>query len=105
MGILHKMLTLRVSTQFAVLLALGLFAAGCTTASRAPAPAATTEPPPRGKGIYKVGNPYQIDGVWYYPAEDLGYEETGIASWYGEQFHAKYTANGEIFDLNALTAA
>ena len=56
-------------------------------------------------GLYKVGNPYQINGVWYYPAEDLNYDETGIASWYGEDFHGKYTANGEIFDLNALTAA
>jgi rare lipoprotein A len=99
------MLTLRPYPQFAALLALGLLAAGCTTASRAPAPVAKAEPAPRGKGTYKVGNPYQIDGVWYYPAEDLGYEETGIASWYGEQFHAKETANGEVFDLNALTAA
>src|SRR5689334_18404863 len=56
-------------------------------------------------GIYKVGQPYQVDGTWYYPAEDLGYDETGIASWYGEAFHAKDTANGEVFDLNALTAA
>jgi rare lipoprotein A len=56
-------------------------------------------------GIYKVGQPYRIDGNWYYPAEDLNYDETGIASWYGEAFHAKDTANGEVFDLNALTAA
>jgi rare lipoprotein A len=56
-------------------------------------------------GIYKVGQPYQIDGTWYYPAEDLNYDETGIASWYGEAFHAKDTANGEVFDLNSLTAA
>jgi rare lipoprotein A len=60
---------------------------------------------PGGKGIYKVGTPYQIDGAWYYPAEDFKYDETGIASWYGEQFHAKDTANGETFDLNELTAA
>jgi rare lipoprotein A len=55
--------------------------------------------------VYKVGAPYQINGAWYYPAEDLTYDETGIASWYGEDFHGKYTANGEIYDLNALTAA
>lgn len=55
--------------------------------------------------IYKIGNPYQIDGVWYYPAVDYTYDETGIASWYGEQFHAKTTANGDVFDMNALTAA
>jgi rare lipoprotein A len=55
--------------------------------------------------MYKVGTPYQIDGVWYYPAEDLNYDETGIASWYGQEFHGRNTANGEVFDLNALTAA
>jgi rare lipoprotein A len=58
-----------------------------------------------GKAIYKIGNPYQIDGVWYYPAVDYSYDETGIASWYGEQFHGKYTANGDTFDMNAVTAA
>ncbi|QDO99075.1 septal ring lytic transglycosylase RlpA family protein [Ferrovibrio terrae] len=56
-------------------------------------------------GIYKVGNPYQINGVWYYPKEDPNYDETGIGSWYGEQFHGKATANGEIFDMNEVTAA
>ncbi len=55
--------------------------------------------------MYKVGAPYQINGVWYYPAADYSYDETGVASWYGEQFDRKYTANGEIFDLNELTAA
>jgi rare lipoprotein A len=56
-------------------------------------------------GIYKVGNPYQINGVWYYPKEDPNYDETGIGSWYGEQFHGKFTANGETFDMNDVTAA
>lgn len=55
--------------------------------------------------IYKIGNPYQIDGVWYYPAVDYTYDETGIASWYGEDFHTKVTANGDVYDMNALTAA
>ncbi|MBT7942196.1 MAG: septal ring lytic transglycosylase RlpA family protein, partial [Alphaproteobacteria bacterium] len=54
---------------------------------------------------YKIGDPYQIQGVWYYPAEDFEYEETGIASWYGTQFHGRRTANGETYDMNALTAA
>ncbi len=57
------------------------------------------------KGYYKVGNPYQINDVWYYPKVDYDYDETGIASWYGEAFHAKMTANGETFDMNDLTAA
>ena len=58
-----------------------------------------------GRGAYKVGTPYQIAGVWYYPKEDQFYDETGIASWYGEDFHAKDTANGERYDMDALTAA
>jgi rare lipoprotein A len=56
-------------------------------------------------GAYKVGNPYAVEGVWYTPREDFAYDETGIASWYGPGFHAKRTANGDIFDQNALTAA
>jgi rare lipoprotein A len=54
---------------------------------------------------YIVGQPYQIAGTWYYPKEDWSYDETGIASWYGEQFQGRSTADGEIFDLKSLTAA
>ena len=54
---------------------------------------------------YKVGRPYKIAGSWYYPAEDYGYVEEGMASWYGPNFHGKRTANGEVYDMNALTAA
>ncbi len=56
-------------------------------------------------GHYKVGNPYQINGIWYYPAVDYEYVETGIASWYGPGFHGNRTANGEIFDQNLVSAA
>ena len=56
-------------------------------------------------GNYKIGKPYQIKGVWYYPKVDYQHNETGIASWYGPGFHGKKTANGEIYDQNALTAA
>lgn len=58
-----------------------------------------------GDGRYKVGSPYQIRGVWYYPAEDYEYAETGIASWYGPNFHGKQTANGETYNQNDMTAA
>lgn len=54
---------------------------------------------------YKIGKPYKIRGQWYYPAEDYGYSEVGSASWYGEDFHAKYTANGEVYNMHTLTAA
>lgn len=56
-------------------------------------------------GIYKVGNPYQIAGRWYYPKEDYNYSESGVASWYGEDFNGKLTANGERYNMNTLTAA
>lgn len=56
-------------------------------------------------GQYKVGKPYQIQGQWYTPKEEPSYDETGIASWYGSEFHGKKTANGDEFDRNAITAA
>tara|TARA_Y100000813_G_scaffold104397_1_gene74557 strand:- start:272 stop:1168 length:897 start_codon:yes stop_codon:yes gene_type:complete len=54
---------------------------------------------------YKVGNPYKINGKWYYPAIDYEYDEVGYASWYGPGFHGKKTANGEIFNQNKISAA
>ncbi len=54
---------------------------------------------------YKVGKPYQVDGVWYYPAVNYDYDETGVASWYGPGFVGHSTASGESYDQNALTAA
>lgn len=80
-------------------LAFALAACGTTSTPR------TSAPIKQGGGHYKVGNPYQINGIWYYPAENEKYDATGIASWYGPQFHGKYTANGELFDQNALSAA
>ncbi|MEZ5648904.1 MAG: septal ring lytic transglycosylase RlpA family protein, partial [Alphaproteobacteria bacterium] len=59
----------------------------------------------QSQGSYKIGKPYEIDNVWYYPAEDWDYNETGIASWYGPGFHGKSTANGESYNQNDLTAA
>lgn len=56
-------------------------------------------------GPYKIGKPYQVGGVWYYPRADYDYDESGIASWYGPGFHGKQTANGETYDENDLTAA
>ena len=58
-----------------------------------------------GRGTYKIGKPYQIKGQWYYPKEQPSYDEVGVASWYGADFHGGKTANGEIFDMHSLTAA
>ncbi|MFQ5784962.1 MAG: septal ring lytic transglycosylase RlpA family protein [Alphaproteobacteria bacterium] len=60
-------------------------------------------PPPRGE--YKVGKPYRVDGAWYYPRENPDYDQTGVASWYGREFHGLRTANGALYNMNALTAA
>ncbi|QKF82282.1 septal ring lytic transglycosylase [Halarcobacter ebronensis] len=50
--------------------------------------------------------PYQIAGKWYYPTlAKVGDEQRGIASWYGPNFHAKRTSNGEIYNMYAMTAA
>ena len=56
-------------------------------------------------GVYKIGTPYQVNNIWYYPQEDYDYREVGIASWYGPDFHNGMTANGEKYDMYALTAA
>lgn len=56
-------------------------------------------------GIYKVGKPYTVLGQSYTPREDYGYSETGMASWYGDDFHNKRTANGETYNMRAITAA
>lgn len=56
-------------------------------------------------GIYKVGNPYKVLGQSYTPKEDYSYSEVGMASWYGDDFHNKRTANGETYNMRAITAA
>jgi rare lipoprotein A len=59
------------------------------------------------KPHYKIGNPYQEFGIWYYPKRDLTYDNTGLASWYGEEtaILGRPTANGEVFDPKVATAA
>ena len=54
---------------------------------------------------YKIGAPYTVNGITYYPHVDYAYDRTGVASWYGEAFQGRYTANGEVFDLNQISAA
>ncbi|EJF75871.1 septal ring lytic transglycosylase RlpA family protein [Bartonella alsatica] len=57
------------------------------------------------KGRAIVGKPYKIKGKWYYPQNDPTYKRVGEASWYGSDFHGRLTANGEVYDMNLLTAA
>jgi peptidoglycan lytic transglycosylase len=86
-----------------VVAAIGLVLAGCSS----------SEPQLTGghRGKFRVGQPnytvasYRINGVWYYPKVDYNYDKTGTASWYGEQFDQRPTADGEIFDMNQVSAA
>ncbi|MEM7288945.1 MAG: septal ring lytic transglycosylase RlpA family protein [Pseudomonadota bacterium] len=59
----------------------------------------------KGGGRYHVGKPYTIRGVRYVPREDPNYKTVGLASWYGPNFHGRLTANGEVYDQFALSAA
>jgi rare lipoprotein A len=63
------------------------------------------QPVPKGGGVYRVGKPYVVAGRTYTPEENVNYSESGIASWYGSDFHGRYTANGEIYDMDSISAA
>jgi rare lipoprotein A len=67
--------------------------------------AVTIGEPASADQITWVGKPYVINGVRYVPRADPDYDDYGVASWYGPGFHGNLTANGEIFDMHALTAA
>lgn len=63
------------------------------------------QPVPKGGGVYRVGQPYMVGGRMYYPQSDPSYRADGLASWYGEDFHGRLTANGEVYDMHSLSAA
>ena len=72
-----------------------------SSSSSAPVCRAKAAPGPK-----KIGKPYYVGGIKYYPLETAdGYSEVGVASWYGPGFHGKLTANGERYDQKAMTAA
>src|SRR3979409_66244 len=73
--------------------------------SSSPRVVALGDPVPKGGGTYRVGKPYTVAGRVYVPEEDAEYREEGMASWYGDDFHGRLTANGEVFDMGSLTAA
>jgi rare lipoprotein A len=95
---------LRRGARSAAALALVALLAAC--AGRPPQTAALSpRPPGAGADYYRVGAPYEVNGVWYYPKVDYHYDRIGIASWYGPGYNGRLTANGEIFDMNGLSAA
>ena len=63
------------------------------------------QPIPKGTGLYRVGKPYTVAGRTYVPEENVRYRAEGLASWYGDDFHGRLTANREIYDMNAISAA
>jgi rare lipoprotein A len=75
---------------------------GVSASERVVAPG---EPVPKGGGVYRVGKPYTVAGRTYFPEENVNYSVTGIASWYGDDFHGRFTSNGEIYDKNSISAA
>jgi rare lipoprotein A len=73
--------------------------------SSSPRVVAMGDPVPKGGGTYRVGKPYTVAGQLYVPEENVNYRQEGLASWYGDDFHGRQTANGEVFDMTSLSAA
>ena len=74
--------------------------------SQAAPPSVKPSPPPAGAKVPATQRPYKIKGKTYYPIPSAqGFKESGIASWYGGKFHGRRTSNGEVYDMNAMTAA
>lgn len=80
----------------AAALVLALLAVGCSK------PAA---PPPQPAARYMLGQPYSMGGVWSYPKEDFGLDESGIAAVLPRAARGRRTANGEIFDPDRMLGA
>ncbi|MPZ39835.1 MAG: septal ring lytic transglycosylase RlpA family protein [Rhizobiales bacterium] len=98
----------RLSAPIALALLLANCAAGTNRARNtnySPKVVADGEPVPRGGGAFKLGKPYTINGRTYMPSHDPAYRAEGIASYYGADFHGRQTANGEVYDMNAISAA
>jgi rare lipoprotein A len=107
----------RIAPRLAVILMAGASLAACASTgggvsgpiARSPTtrepPASAFKDPATGQLLRGTMKPYQVRGVWYTPAEQPDYDEVGIGSWYGEQFHNRQTSNGENFDMDLLSAA
>src|SRR5262249_11622538 len=108
--------------EFRHWLRLGAVALGCTALANcssglsskvdprygvaaSPRVVAEGEPVPKGGGTYRIGKPYMVGGRMYVPEENKDYRADGLASWYGRDFHGRLTANGEVFDMESISAA
>ncbi|NQZ09954.1 MAG: septal ring lytic transglycosylase RlpA family protein, partial [Algicola sp.] len=74
---------------------------------RKPTSLETNDAKPEYQPIYPWSiKPYTVRGKRYVPLKSAqDYQATGIASWYGRKFHGHKTANGEVYDMFAMTAA
>lgn len=107
----------RIASRLAIVLMAGASLAACASTgprvsgpvARAPTtrepPASAFKDPDTGAPLRGTMKPYKIRGIWYYPAQQPDYDEEGIGSWYGEQFHNRQTSNGEVFDMDLISAA
>jgi rare lipoprotein A len=93
------------AARLAIILLAGASLVACATPRYPSHATGATSQPGVAPGGRKVGKPYQVGGIWYVPQEDPNYDRRGIASWYGDAFHLKATANGEVFDMNTVSAA
>jgi len=108
-----------VSAQLLLLLSLLLIASCSTTPSRYSMEhdvgpqgsfdaSGVPDAIPVWEPLSRQGNvsPYQVRGVTYHLVDTRnGFEEVGIASWYGLKFHGELTSNGEIYNMYAMSAA
>lgn len=105
-------------SRIAALCGIGLLVANCSGGNKltskidpkygvsaSPRVVAAGQPVPKGGGTYRVGKPYVVAGKTYVPKEPKSYRAEGLASWYGDDFHGRLTANGEVFDMHSIAAA
>lgn len=108
-------------SRIAFVFGIGLVVANCTGGEKlssissnidprlgvaaSPRVIAAGQPIPKGGGVYMVGKPYQVAGKTYVPQEPKNYKAEGLASWYGDNFHGRLTANGEVYDMHSIAAA
>jgi rare lipoprotein A (peptidoglycan hydrolase) len=60
---------------------------------------------PSVQGVCKSCKPYYVRDEWHYPQKHYGYDEVGLASWYGPGFHGKPKPHGELYNQFEMTAA
>lgn len=75
-----------------------------------PAPGPSSGPPDKdakAPAAPKIGSkPYRVGKNWYHPLPHAhGFSQSGLASWYGKDFHGRKTSSGEVYNMYALTAA